>query len=175
MVSQSPRTEALTDDSPGVWEDALAHLAGVDRTYWLALPREDGTVHTRPLLAVWVGGRPYFACGGGTSKARLLTGSPPVSLTVTTGRLDVVIEGRAVRVREENLVKEVAGAYPAVYGWAPVAEGAVLTGPDGAPTAGPPPYAVYGVIPETGYAFPTDDVGHGATRWRFGPGTEGAR
>lgn len=172
MVARNPQAEALTDDSPGSWEEVLAHLAGVDRTYWLTLTREDGTAHTRPLLAVWVGGRPYFACGDGTRKARLLAGSPPVSLAVTTGRLDVVIEGRAERVREENLAKEVAGVYPAVYGWAPTAEGALITGPEGAPTAGPPPYAIYGIAPETGYAFPTDNVGHGPTRWRFAPEPE---
>ncbi|MGW5877527.1 pyridoxamine 5'-phosphate oxidase family protein [Nocardiopsis terrae] len=170
MVTHDPRTEALTDDAPGSWEEVLGHLSEVSGTYWLTLPREDGTPHTRPLLAVWVAGRPYFACGDGTKKARLLAASPRVSLAVSTGLLDVVIEGRVERIRDEDRVKEVAGAYPVVYGWPPVAEGDLLTGPDGAPTAGPPPYAVYGIVPGTGYAFPTGDVGHGSTRWRFAPG-----
>ncbi len=169
MVEQNPRAEALTDLSAGTWAEVLHHLTGAGRTYWLTLNRGDGTVHTRPLLAVWVAGRPYFVCGDGTRKARFLAGSPPVSLAVTTGPLDVVIEGRAERVRDEGLVEEVAGVYPAVYGWAPTTEGALITGPDGAPTAGPPPYAVYGIVPETAYAFPAGDVGHGPTRWRFGP------
>ncbi|WP_017583626.1 pyridoxamine 5'-phosphate oxidase family protein [Nocardiopsis valliformis] len=170
MASQNslhPRAEALTDHSPGAWAKVLPHLSETAGTYWLSVPREGGAVHTRPLLAVWVAGRPYFACGDGTGKARLLADSPRVSLAVTTGSLDVVVEGRVARVQDENLVKEVAGVYPAVYGWAPVADGELITGPEGAPTAGPPPYAVYGITPETVYAFPADDVGHGPTRWRF--------
>jgi hypothetical protein len=170
MATRTTRAEALTDDTPGSWEEVLAHLAGAAGTYWLTLTRQDGSAHTRPLLAVWVDGRPYFACGDGTRKARLLTGSPRVSLAVATGRLDVVVEGRVERVEEEELVTRVAGAYPGVYGWAPAAQGSLITGPEGAPTAGPPPYAVYGVVPETGYAFPSDDVGHGPTRWRFAAG-----
>ncbi|GAA1468050.1 pyridoxamine 5'-phosphate oxidase family protein [Nocardiopsis exhalans] len=170
MASQNslrPRAEALTDDSPGVWAEMLPHLSEAAGTYWLSVPRDGGAVHTRPLLAVWVGGQPYFACGDGTGKARLLADSPRVSLAVTTGSLDVVVEGRVARVQDENLVEEVAGVYPAVYGWAPVTEGGLITGPAGAPTAGPPPYAVYGITPEVVYAFPADDVGHGPTRWRF--------
>ena len=169
MVSHSPRTEALTDEAPGSWEEVSAHLATVDRTYWLTVSGEGGAPHTRPLLAVWTAGRPYFACGDGSRKARLLSGSPAVSLAVATGRLDVVVEGRVERVRDEERVRAVAGVYPLVYGWPPIAEGRVLTGPDGAPTAGPPPYAVYGIVPDTVFAFPADDVGHGATRWRFAP------
>lgn len=76
-----------------------------------------------------MGGRTYFVCGDGTRKVRLLTGSPPVSPAVNTGRPDVVIEGRAERVREENLAEEVAWAYPAVNGWAPASTGCPTSRP----------------------------------------------
>jgi len=36
----------------------------------------------------------------------------------------------------------------------------------GAPSAGPPPYEVYEVIPMTVFGLGTDDP-YGATRWRF--------
>ena len=37
---------------------------------------------------------------------------------------------------------------------------------DGAPTAGPPPYEVYELIPTIAFGLGTD-VSFGATRWRF--------
>jgi hypothetical protein len=37
----------------------------------------------------------------------------------------------------------------------------------GAPTAGPPPYEVYEVIPKTAFGFNTD-LSFGPTRWHFG-------
>jgi hypothetical protein len=37
----------------------------------------------------------------------------------------------------------------------------------GAPTAGPPPYEVYEVIPKTAFGFSTD-LSFGPTRWDFG-------
>jgi hypothetical protein len=42
-----------------------------------------------------------------------------------------------------------------------------LTGPEGAPTAGPPPYGVYTVVPSNVYACPNDEDGPAPTRWRF--------
>lgn len=39
--------------------------------------------------------------------------------------------------------------------------------PYGAPTAGPPPYYVYEIRPETVFAFTTDESPPRPTRWRF--------
>ena len=38
---------------------------------------------------------------------------------------------------------------------------------EGAPTAGPPPYHVYRVLPHKVLGFPTDDASVVPTRWRF--------
>ena len=168
MTSHTPSsTTPLTEAPAGKWWRVLEHLATVTETYWLTVQRADATPHTRPLLAVWTHGLAHFACGAGTAKARLLAGGPTVSLAVSTGSLDVVVEGRVERVRDPDRVRAVARTYPVVYGWAPVPEGDLLVGPDGAPTAGPPPYEVHAVVPTTVYAFPTDAAEHEATRWRF--------
>lgn len=168
MASHPPRgTTPLTEAPAGEWSHVLEHLRTVDGTYWLTVPRTDAAPHTRPLLAVWTHGLPHFACGPQTTKARLLADDPMVSLTVSTERLDVVVEGRVERVRDPERVRAVAQTYPVVYGWAPVPECDLLVGSEGAPTAGPPPYTVHAVVPATVYAFPTDATEHGATRWRF--------
>lgn len=160
-------TEALIDAPSADWTAVSRELSETAGTYWLTATRAGSTPHTRPLLTVWSRGLPHFACGPGSAKARLLTEGASVSLAVSTCRWDVVVEGSVERVRDPERVRVVAETYPVVYGWAPLPEGDLLVGPDGAPTAGPPPYAVYAVRPSTVYAFPTDATDHGPTRWRF--------
>lgn len=162
-------TEALIDAPAGDWAAVLRELSETAVTYWLTVTRTGSAPHTRPLLAVWSRGLPHFVCGPDTTKARLLGEGAPVSLAVSTGRWDVVVEGRVERVGDPERVRAVAETYPVVHGWAPLPEGDLLVGPDGAPTAGPPPYAVHSVSPRTVYAFPTDATAHGPTRWRFAP------
>ncbi|OLT29607.1 hypothetical protein BJF83_10700 [Nocardiopsis sp. CNR-923] len=169
MTPQTPRAEALTGGVPGSWAEALPLLESHTGTYWLSVPRADHRPHTRPVLAVWVSGQPWFASGENTVKAGLLSAAPQVSLAFQAGGMDLVVEGSAQRVADPDRVRRVAHAYAERYGWAPEAGDGALTGAEGAPTAGPPPYAVYTVIPTTVYAFPSDDAPHGPTRWRFDP------
>ncbi|WP_159942894.1 MULTISPECIES: pyridoxamine 5'-phosphate oxidase family protein [unclassified Nocardiopsis] len=164
-----PQADPLTSQPPGSWEDVLPHLAEEGGTCWLTATHGDGRPHTRPLLAVWVDEQPCFASGEGTAKSRLLAADPRVSLAFTTGRVDAVVEGTVERVRDPERLERVAAAYAERHGWAPTAGEGGLTGPDGAPTAGPPPYRVFTVRPSTVYAFPVGELPHGPTRWRFGP------
>lgn len=160
-------TEALIDAPAAGWPAMSRELSETTGTYWLTVTRTGSAPHTRPLLAVWSRGLPHFACGPDSAKARSLTEGAPVSLAVSIDCWDVVVEGPVERVRDPEKVRVVAETYPVVHGWAPLPEGDLLVGPDGAPTAGPPPYAVYAVWPSTVYAFPTDTTDHGPTRWRF--------
>ncbi|RKS09113.1 pyridoxamine 5'-phosphate oxidase [Nocardiopsis sp. Huas11] len=163
-----PRAESLTAEPPGTWTDVLAHLEEAAGTAWLTTTRRDAEPHTRPVLAVWVDGRPCFASGEETAKSRRLVRDTRVSLALDTGRLHVVVEGTAAPVLDAEPLERVALAYADRYGWAPTPGDGFLTGPQGAPTAGPPPYRAYAVTPAKVYAFPAaDDVGHGATRWTF--------
>jgi len=162
-----PKAESLTSEPPGVWTDVLPQLVEATGTYWLTAARPDGHPHTRPLLVVWVDGQPCFASGEGSAKSRFMAGAPEVSLAFGTGRMDVVVEGHAERVLDPDRLVRVAQTYAERFGWAPVAGDGELTGPEGAPTAGPPPYRVFTVFPSTVFAFPTAELPHGPTRWRF--------
>ncbi|WP_304454737.1 pyridoxamine 5'-phosphate oxidase family protein [Nocardiopsis sp. YSL2] len=168
MDPSRPRAESLTDEPPGAWPDVLAHLEGNTGTAWLTTTRGDDGPHTRPVLAVWVDGRACFASGEGTAKSRRLVRDARVSLAVDTGRVHAVVEGTAEPVLGAEPLERVALAYADRYGWAPTPGDGFLTGAQGAPTAGPPPYRAYAIAPAAVYAFPAaDDLAHGPTRWTF--------
>ena len=134
------------------WLEARERLADAD-TYWLATVRTDGLPHLVPLLGVWVGGALHFVASRTSRKARNLA-------------RDLVVEGEATKVSGEVRLHRVAEAYMSKYGW-PVTVRECAFYADGAPTAGPPPYAVYEVIPQTAFGFPTEEGMFRPTRWRF--------
>jgi len=152
--------------TPTAWDWACEHLRRSTATYWLATVRPDGAPQVRPVLAVWVEGRLYVCMGAGTRKARNLARDARCVVTVEHEPLDLVVEGTAAKVRDENILHGVAQAYDTVYGWPVTVRDGALDAAGGAGTAGPPPYDVYQVIPTTAYAFGTDEP-LVATRWRF--------
>lgn len=91
--------------------------------------------------------------------------------------LDIIIEGQATRVADQAKIRQVADAYRSELHWQlSVRDGAVFG--DNAPSAGPPPYAVFEVTPTTVFGLPgiagTDEgTSTGTegtftpTRWRF--------
>jgi hypothetical protein len=100
-------------------------------------------------------------------------GAPLIPWTKIRERLeqgftfDIVVEGRATRVTEPALVARIAKIYQA-QGW-PAAvsdDGVSLTAEYSAPSAGPPPYMVYEVTPETVFALGTTEP-YGATSFRL--------
>jgi hypothetical protein len=141
---------------------------GTDRhTCWLATVNPDGSPHVVPLGALWVDDAFYFNAGPTTRKARNLAHDPRCVITVATHDFDLVVEGNAAEVTDRATAQRIAEVYRA-EGWeATVNEAdASLTAPYSAPSAGPPPWYIYQVIPETVYAFGTAEP-YGATRWRF--------
>src|SRR4051794_25265741 len=141
---------------------------GPDRhTCWLATMRPDGRPHVMPLGALWIDGAFYFSAGAATRKAQNLERNPHCVLTVATQEFDLVIEGQGARVTDPATVERIAAAFRA-DGWeATVAEdGISLTAPYSAPSAGPPPWNVYAVTPETVFGLGAAEP-YGATRWRF--------
>jgi hypothetical protein len=144
-VSADPMIAGATTPTP--WARARAILEAVPATYWLATVRPDGAPHVRPVLAVWVDGGLFFCAGENTRKARNLVRDSRCVVTVEQEPLDLVLEGRAVKVR---------------YG--------ALHDTEGAPTAGPPPYDVYEATPTAAFGFGTDET-FVPTRWRFGEPT----
>jgi Pyridoxamine 5'-phosphate oxidase len=160
--------------APTRWDWVGEHLRQSTATYWLATVRHDGAPHVRPVLAVWVDGGLYVCMGPGTRKAGNLARDPRCVVTVEVEPLDLAVEGNAVMVRDEAVLARVAQAYDATYGWRVTVRNGAFDAAGGAPTAGPPPYHVYEVVPATAYGFGTDER-LVPTRWRFPDRGDGAR
>ena len=102
------------------WAEATKQLEQAE-LFWLATVRPDGRPHVTPLLAIWLDRALYFATGADERKAKNIANNAHCSLT--TGRntlneagLDLVVEGDAVRVTGEALLRRVADGYEAKYG-----------------------------------------------------------
>ncbi|MFD5189172.1 pyridoxamine 5'-phosphate oxidase family protein [Streptomyces sp. NPDC058357] len=146
------------------WAVARDLLSGAE-LYWLSTVRPDGRPHVTPLIGVWADGALHFATGAGERKARNLAANPEVVLTTGNNTmaegLDVVVEGRAERVRDDGRLDLLAMAWEAKYGpeWHfDVRDGAFVSGGRAA--------LVFEVRPRKAFGF-----GKGAlfsqTRWRF--------
>jgi hypothetical protein len=160
------------------WHDITASLGaglsqapgtgGPDRhTCWLATIDPDGRPHVTGIGALWRDGTFWFETGEHTRKGRNIARDPRCTLSVAADTFDLVVEAEAHRVTDQNVVAALAAAW-AAEGWpAEVDEsGIALTAPFSAPSAGPPPWAVYRLTIQTATALSTAGQG-GATRWRF--------
>lgn len=127
---------------------------GPDRhTSWLTTTNPDGSPHVRPVGVVTMGGAWCFTSGPGTRKSRNLARDPRCTMSVATHPFDLVIEGQAERVNGDDL-KAVAEAF-AAGGWPARVDGDAVTAEFSAPSAGPPPWHAYRVVPLVVYAFGT--------------------
>ena len=151
---------------PEQWSRVREVLSHSFVTYWLATTGRDGKPHVRPILAVWVEGSLYFSARETTRKIKNLVVDPHCSVNVEEEPLDLVVEGKAVKVRDGGTLKRVADAYASIYDWHVTVRDGAFHDTQGAPTAGPPPYDVYEVIPTTAFGFGTDES-FSPTRWRF--------
>lgn len=148
---------------PTPWPD-VAQVLEQAELYWLTTVRADGRPHVTPLIALAEGATAYFCTGVGEQKARNLEHHTQVALTTGTNTwaqgLDVVIEGTAVRVSDNDELQRLADAYEAKYGsvWHfDVGDGGFGTGEDIA--------AVFRIAPAKVLAFAKQP--HAQTRYRF--------
>jgi len=148
---------------PTPWPDAERVLARAE-LYWLSTVRADGRPHVTPLIGVANDGVVHFCTGLREQKARNLEHRGEVALTTganTWARgLDVVVEGRAVRVTDRDELQLLADAYEAKYGsvWHfEVGDGVFGTGEDAA--------AVFRIEPAKVLAFAKEP--HAQTTYRF--------
>jgi general stress protein 26 len=154
---------------PRPWSEVAETLERAEM-FWLSTVRGDGRPHVTPLPAVWMDGALHFCTGPGEQKARNLAVNAGCVLTTGTDRyrsgLDVVVEGRAERVTDDERLRSLAGIWQAKLQWTfEVVDGAFRQ-----PDASDPAY-VFAVRPtkvlafgkgepfsQTRYAFtPTDD------------------
>lgn len=83
--------------------------------FWISTVRADGRPHVSPLVAVWLDGAIHFTTGPAEQKAINLNENPHVVLTTGCNRwdagLDVVVEGDAVRVTDQDVLDRLADAW----------------------------------------------------------------
>jgi hypothetical protein len=99
------------DAPPTPWADVLRVLETAE-LFWISTVRGDGRPHVTPLPAIWYEDRLHFCTGPAEQKAVNVARNSQVALT--TGRnlwkkgLDIVVEGTAVRVTEDNRLRALA-------------------------------------------------------------------
>jgi nitroimidazol reductase NimA-like FMN-containing flavoprotein (pyridoxamine 5'-phosphate oxidase superfamily) len=117
MSAPSTSLDARFSDpnaTPTSWDDAV-HVLETAELSWITTVRADGRPHVTPLPAIWLDGALHFCTGPAEQKAVNLRTNPHVALT--TGRndwdrgLDVVVEGDAVRVTDDAMLKRLADAW----------------------------------------------------------------
>jgi hypothetical protein len=138
---------------------------GTGPTFWLATVRPDGRPHATAFGGLWVDDRVYLVSGPGTRKSRNLAVNPACVVTVSLDDIDIVIEGSARRVTEPATLEKLAGLYRG-QGWPAEVDRDAFTAPYSAPSAGPPPWFLYEIVPVTVFGVSTTEPG-GAMRWRF--------
>ncbi|MGI5454228.1 pyridoxamine 5'-phosphate oxidase family protein [Streptomyces sp. CA-249302] len=146
------------------WPEAEPKLARAE-LFWISTVRPDGRPHVTPLPAVWTDGALHFCTGPEERKARNLETNPHVVLTTGTNTwdkgYDLVVEGEAVRVTDEERLRVLAAAWEAKYGsfWHfEVRDGAFHHGGGHA--------FVFSVAPRTVFGFGKGEP-FSQTRWRF--------
>jgi nitroimidazol reductase NimA-like FMN-containing flavoprotein (pyridoxamine 5'-phosphate oxidase superfamily) len=101
------------------WSDTERALEQAE-LYWITTVRADGRPHVTPLIGVWFDGAMHFTTGLEEQKGRNLERNAHVALTTGTNTwdrgLDVVVEGRAVRVTDAVALAALAAAIEAKYG-----------------------------------------------------------
>ncbi len=167
MTTTAPRTDIDVrygePDAPArSWAEAEEVLRRAD-VAWISTVRPDGRPHVTPLLTVWRDGALHFCTGRAERKARNLEGNPAVVLTVSSpagGGLDVVVEGRAERVTDAEVLHGLAAAWEADHGpeWHFEVGDGGFRDPHGVAY-------VFRVAPVTAFGFARSPASQ--TRWRF--------
>ena len=157
--------------TPPPWTD-IERLLGEAQLYWIVTVRTDGRPHAVPLVGIWHDGAFAFCTGAQEQKSRNLDANPHVAvMTGSTGvhgwnrGKDIVVEGTAVRVTDQQELQVLADAWFAKYGddWkfeVRDQEFVELSHSGGSTEGGA---RVYRVAPAKVLAFGDD---HGQTRYR---------
>jgi general stress protein 26 len=150
---------------PTPWRDVVRALEEAE-LYWLTTVRADGRPHVTPLIGLMHDGAMHFCTGPREQKYRNLEHSASVALTTGNNTwaagLDVVVEGRALRLSDEGVLQRLADAIEAKYGsvWHFDVAEAMFQAPGAVGGA-----AVFRVEPSKIMAFAKDP--HGQTSYLF--------
>ena len=151
---------------PTTWKRGRRELQDA-KLYWLSTVRPDGRPHVTPLLAVWLDGAMYFCTGPDERKAKNLAQNP--GCVLTTGRnvldgLDLVVEGKAVTVKDVTERRSVADTFESKYGPHFAAPDGTWAGLGDAIRGGE--VLLYRVAPSIAFGFGKGGR-YGQTRWSF--------
>jgi nitroimidazol reductase NimA-like FMN-containing flavoprotein (pyridoxamine 5'-phosphate oxidase superfamily) len=96
------------------WDETLEILQSAE-LFWISTVRADGRPHVTPLVAVWADGAIHFHTGAEEQKFANLRANPHVVLTTGCNRwdggVDVVVEGTAAPVTDEDTLDRLAAAW----------------------------------------------------------------
>jgi general stress protein 26 len=113
-VTMLDRRYSAPDAVAAGWEETR-HVLESAELFWISTVRADGRPHVTPVVAVWAEGAVHFCTGAEEQKFANLQANPHVVLTTGCNRwdrgLDVVVEGEAVRVTDEDTLRRLAQAW----------------------------------------------------------------
>jgi hypothetical protein len=175
MPMSAPAITMLDED----YSDPAATAVGWEQTrraletaelFWVSTVRPDGRPHVTPVVAVWAEEAVWFSTGAGEVKFANLAANPRVVLTTGCSGwdegLDVVMEGDAVRVTDDEVLSRVAAAFAPKWDgrWRYTARGGRFRSSEGDREV-----PVFSVAPVKVFAYTKGDP-FGATAHRFRPG-----
>lgn len=104
--------------SPTSWAQVERMIRDAE-LFWISTVRPDGRPHVTPLPTVWQDGSIYFCTGAAEQKGVNLARNTKCALTTGNNAwksgLDVVIEGTAIRVTDDALLRGLAKAWKTKY------------------------------------------------------------
>jgi nitroimidazol reductase NimA-like FMN-containing flavoprotein (pyridoxamine 5'-phosphate oxidase superfamily) len=120
-VTQLDTRYSLPGEVATSWEETRRALETAE-IFWLSTVRTDGRPHVTPLVAVWHDDALHFNSSNTSQKVVNLRGNPHVILTTgcnQTEGLDVVVEGDAVQVTDDDVLGRLAQAWATKWdgGW----------------------------------------------------------
>jgi|SRR5688572_29996023 nitroimidazol reductase NimA-like FMN-containing flavoprotein (pyridoxamine 5'-phosphate oxidase superfamily) len=152
-MSESSPPETATS-----WEAAVERLTSA-HTYWLATVRANGPPHVMPVWAVWLEGGLWLSTSGSSTKGRNIAREPRCTVTLDEAGMQLVVEGDARRVTDNEDLQRFVAAYTPKYGWPMTIRDGAVHFEDG--NSG----FVYAVRAETVFAFVEEPFT--STRWQF--------
>lgn len=113
-----PDVYGIHEDADGLldWSWATERLAAA-RNYWVSTTRPDGRPHAMPVWGLWHEDAFYFSSAPSSRKARNLDANPAVVVHLESGDEVVVVEGRAGRVSDQDLLERLSADYTRKYGY----------------------------------------------------------
>jgi general stress protein 26 len=100
------------------WEETRSVLEQAE-LFWISTVRTDGRPHVTPVVAAWAEGVIWFSTGAEEQKFANLQANPHVVMTTGCDRwdggIDVVVEGEAVQITDEAVLRRVAEAFAAKW------------------------------------------------------------